>query len=183
MSQTPRSSSPDGSSIVEGLPGRLPFLVSFLVFFLGTMTLFRIRNTLHTGAAEIDFDAMASWITPGLLLLFVLAPLLHLATHALALLVLRVPLRWERRLIFPRARAGRPVSRTAATQILLAPLALSLLLLIALAVRPVSGFAALWNAVNLALSVNDIWKAIGLRRFPPAALVEMNGDHCRLVES
>jgi len=42
--------------------------------------------------------------------------------------------------------------------------------------------AALWGAVNLALSVNDIWKAIGLRRFPPAAQIEMNSDHCRLVE-
>jgi hypothetical protein len=180
MSQTPRSSSPDAATIVEGLPGRLPFLVSGLILFLTTMTLLRIRNAIH--GAELDFEVLMSWIVPGLVLLLVLAPLLHTAAHALALISVRAPLRWERRLVFPRARPARAVSRTEATRILLAPLGLSLLLLIALAVRPLSAMAALWGAVNLALSVNDIWKAIGLRRFPPAARIEMNSDHCRLVE-
>jgi hypothetical protein len=182
MSQTPRSSSPDAATIVEGLPGRLPFLVSGLIFFLTTMILLRIRNTIHAGAAELDFEALRGWIVPGLLILLVLAPLLHTAAHALALILARAPLRWERRLVFPRARPARAVSRTEATRILLAPLGLSLLLLIAMAVRPLSAIAALWGAVNLALSVNDIWKAIGLRRFPPAARIEMKSDHCRLAE-
>lgn len=182
MSQNTRSSSPDGSSIVEGLPGRLPFLVSSLTFFLVTMILFSIRNALHSGAASIDFDALGSWFVPGIVLLLVVAPLMHTGAHALALLVLRVPMRWARRLVYPRVRAGAPVSRSAAIRILLAPLGLSLLLLLLLAVRSLSSFATLWNAVNLALSINDIWKALGLRRFGPAALVEMNSDHCRLVE-
>ncbi|HYF64533.1 MAG TPA: metalloprotease family protein [Herpetosiphonaceae bacterium] len=182
MSQPPRSSLPDNSSLVEGLPGRLPFLVSGLILFLSTMILLRIRNVLHADAASIDFEELLPLIAPTFLALVVLAPLMHLVTHALALLILRVPLRWERRLIFPQVRPGRTVSRAEATRILLAPLVFSLLLLLALAVRPLSAYAALWNAMNLALSVNDIWKAIGLRRFPPAALVEMKGDQCRLVE-
>ena len=170
------------ATIVEGLTGRLPLLVGGLVFFLASTLLFRFRSLLHANADAINFDTVGTWGVAGAVILLVVAPLLHTVFHALALLIMRVPTTWHRRVIYPRVRAARPVLNRAATRILLAPLALSLLLVVLTAVRSVSAFVVLWNALNIALSVNDMWKVLGLRRFGANALVEMNRDHCRVLE-
>lgn len=170
------------ATMVEGLTGRLPLLVGGLVFFLASTLLFRVRSLLHTNADAINFDTVGTWGVAGLVILLVVAPLLHTAFHALPLLIGRVPMTWHRRTIYPRVRAARLVTNREAQRILLAPLALSLLLLVLTAVRSLSAFAVLWNALNIALSVNDMWKALGLRRFGAKALVEMNRDHCRVLE-
>ena len=170
------------ATIVEGLTGRLPLLVGGLVFFLASTLLFRFRSLLHANADAINFDTVGTWGVAGAVILLVVAPLLHTVFHALALLIVRVPTTWHRRVIYPRVRAARPVLNRAATRILLAPLALSLLLGVLTAVRSVSAFVVLWNALNIALSVNDMWKVLGLRRFGANALVEMNRDHCRVLE-
>lgn len=170
------------ATIVEGLTGRLPLLVGGLVFFLASTLLFRVRSLLHTNADAINFDTVGTWGVAGALILLVVAPLLHTVFHALPLLIGRLPMTWHRRTIYPRVRAARLVTNREARRILLAPLALSLLLLVLTAVRSLSAFAVLWNALNLALSVNDLWKWLGLRRFGANALVEMNRDHCRVLE-
>ena len=167
---------------MEGLSGRLPFLIGGLIGILALIVLFRIRSLLHAAADTIDFDTLGIWGSAVLLVVFVFAPLLHMLSHAIAMAALRIPQRLTRRLIYPRVRPRQPVSRQQALWILAAPLAVSLLLLLLLTLRSLSAFVAVWNAVNLGLSINDIWKMLGLRRFPATAQVEMNLDHCRIVE-
>jgi len=167
---------------VEGLSGRLPFLIGGLIGILALIMLFRIRSLLHTAADAVDFDTLGTWGSAILLIIFVFAPLLHTLSHAITMAALRIPQRLTRRLIYPRVRPRQPVSRQQALWILAAPLGVSLLLLLLLAVRSLSAFVAVWSAVNLGLAINDIWKMLGLRRFPATAQVEMNLDHCRIVE-
>lgn len=180
--QSPTSTPAQSAPIVEGLSGRLPILVSGLVFMLLSTLLFRLRSVFHQQADVIDFDTVGTWGSVGLLLIFVIAPLAHTLAHALALALMRQPLRVTRRLIYPCVRPTHPVSHQQATWILLAPLGLSLVLLGLMTIRSLSAFVVVWNAVNLGLWVNDAWKVLGLRRFSRKARVEMNRDHCRIVE-
>ncbi len=180
--QSPSSKPAAATPVVEGLSGRLPVLVGGLLFVFALIILFRLRSVLHAAADVIDFDTIGTWGSATLLVIFVFVPLLHTLSHALAMAGLKIPQRLIRRLIYPRFRPRQPVSRQQATWILAAPLVVSLLLLLLLAVRSLSAFVAVWSAVNLGLSSNDIWKILGLRRFPRSAQVEMNLDHCRIVE-
>ena len=168
------------TDIIEGLPGHLPVLVGSMVFMFSAAMFFRLRGALHANSNEISFDTMGIWATASIALLVVAVPLAHQVAHVVALLTLKAPIRWERAGLYPHVWPAAPLARAQARWFLLAPLALSALLLVLLPFRPLSSYAALCNALNLAMWVGDGWKALGLRRFPPATRFEIGSDGCRV---
>ena len=170
-------------TIIEGLTGRLPFLVSGIIFFLANTICFQIRGFLHAELNVIDGNQFTVIVVGWLVIVLVIAPLMHTLTHALAIRLAGKPLRWFRTWWYPRVRPAATVSRPEALRILLAPVALSLILLMLLIIPAFSGAFVVWSSVNIALSANDIWKAIGLMRISPKARLSMETDHLRVEGS
>lgn len=180
----PKTTKPTESqdTIIEGLQGRLPFLVGGILFFFANTIGLQIRAATNRNANVINGDQLPLIIAVWLVIVFIIAPLAHTFSHALAIKMAGKSLRWTRKWWYPRVRPVEAVSKAEARKILLAPLILSGILLILLIVPVVSAFAAVWNGVNIGLLVNDVWKVMGLMRFSNKQRFSMEIDHLR-VES
>ncbi len=164
------------SSIVEGLTGRLSFLMGSLVSFLSLILFMRIRYMLHVSAHQIDFEGIQVWLIIDAVIIVIIAPLAHTLSHVLSLILQKQPWKLQRSLVYPRVRPSQALSRRQVIGYLLAPLALNGLLFLGLLIEPLSGYLALWGAVNLGFTTNDLWKVLGVWRFPrsSAFLVELH---------
>ena len=171
------------SQIVEGLTGRLPFLLGSLVSFFSLIIFLRIRSEIHVSAREIDFDGMSVWLAIDALLLFVVVPIAHTFSHLLSLVLQKQPWQAQRRWLYPQIRPTKALSRAATIRYLLAPLGLNLVLLLAIFIEPIAGYMAFWGAINLGLTVGDIWKVLGVWRFPKKSYFIVKQSHLEQTEA
>lgn len=171
------------SSIVEGLTGRLPFLVGGLVSFFSLVLFMRIRYTLHTSAQQLDFEGVEVWLLIDVIIVLIIAPLGHTLSHVLGLILQKQPWQLQRRLIYPRVRPSQALIRRHVIGYLLAPLALNGLLLLGLLIEPLSAYLALWGAVNLGLTANDLWKVLGVWRFPQSSSFLIHSNYLERTEA
>lgn len=171
------------SSIVEGLTGRLPFLIGGLVGFFSLVVLMRIRYSLHSSAQQLDFEGVQAWLIIDAIIVLIIAPVGHTVSHVLGLMLQKQPWQLQRRLIYPRVRPSQALPRRQVIGYLLAPLALNGLLLLGLLIEPFSAYLALWGAVNLGLTTNDLWKVLGVWRFPQSSSFLIHGNYLERTEA
>ena len=171
------------SRIVEGLTGRLPFLIGGLVGFFSLVLLMRIRYTLYASAQQLDFEGVQAWLIIDAIIVLIIAPLGHTLSHSLGLIIQKQPWQLQRRLIYPRVRPSQVLTRRQVIGYLVAPLALNGLLLLGLLIEPLSAYLALWGAVNLGLTTNDLWKVLGVWRFPQASSFLIHGNYLERTEA
>ncbi len=175
----------DSAIIIEGLPGRIPYTAGGVTFFIAQMILSNVRSWLHPIDVTFSFElaVITEWAIIFLLLLLVVVPLLHQAFHAVAALIAGSSLKLSLAGIYPRVRPAQPVRKRAARWILLAPLLLTLICIGLMLIPPVSTYALLIGSINTAVSVNDIWKALGLARVPASAWLRFYPGYCEVVSA
>lgn len=171
------------SKIVEGLHGRLPFSVGGLVGFFSLIVLLRIRSLLHVSAQQFDFEGIEVWLTIDLVIVLIVAPLAHTLSHVLSLIGQHKAWELQRRFLYPRVRPTQPLSRSQAIGYLLAPLGLNLVLVLGMLSEPLAAYLALWGAVNLGLTTNDLWKVLGVWRFPKTSSFIVHQNHLERTEA
>ncbi|MBM7846059.1 DUF3267 domain-containing protein [Herpetosiphon giganteus] len=171
------------SNIVEGLTGRLPFLIGGLAGFFSLVLFMRIRYMLHASAHQLDFEGIQAWLIVDIVIMLIIAPLAHTLSHVLGLIGQKQPWKLQRRLLYPRVRPTQPLSRRQVIGYLLAPLGLNVLLLFGLVIEPLAAYLALWGAVNLGLTTNDLWKVLGVWRFPQTSSFVVHQNHLERTEA
>ncbi|ABX05962.1 MAG TPA: DUF3267 domain-containing protein [Herpetosiphon sp.] len=171
------------SGIVEGLTGRLPFLIGSLVSFFSFVLLMRIRTLIHGTFENLDFEGIQVWLMLDAMIIVILAPLSHTISHSLGLMLQKQPWQAQRRLIYPRVRPRQALTRRQVIGYLLAPLALNGVLLLGIIIKPFSAYLALWGAVNLGLTSNDLWKVLGVWRFPESTSFVVHQNHLERTEA
>ncbi|WP_164689703.1 metalloprotease family protein [Herpetosiphon llansteffanensis] len=170
------------SNIVEGLTGRLPLLIGGLVGFFGLVLFMRIRYMLHKSAQQLDFEGIQAWLIIDIVIVLIIAPLAHTLSHIFGLIGQKQPWKLQRRLLYPRVRPTQALSRRQVIGYLLAPLGLNALLLLGLLIEPLAAYFALWGAVNLGLTANDLWKVLGIWRFPQTSSFVVQQNHLERIE-
>ena len=179
----------ESPTTIEGLPGSLPFTAGGVLFFLALIIYLRIRSVLHPEAVGVTVsdDSLLRSLLIGvvvlLLIMLLVTPLLHQLSHALVCVLKGGSITIQSHKFYPRVRPQQPVARTTARWFFSAPLILSFIALLVLVIKPLSLYAAIIGAFNLALSINDIWKLLGLNRVPEFAQVRILTKHCEVVSA